>query len=162
MTPVAVSHDADSSLEHAPARLGFLYWDVALRQRFGGKKKSQGRTPGAWAARNAGRSGRRGAGFRRAARSTRPTVLADTLEPFMASRPESTSGRSRTWPIAIDRLTATMGYAAVPASYLRHVIRAAERFGLDPRDIIVELGCRRAVVGQEDVVVQIAADMAGR
>ena len=43
-------------------------------------------------------------------------------------------------PIEIDRLTATMGYAAVPASYLLHAIRAGERFGLDPREIIVELG----------------------
>ena len=37
-------------------------------------------------------------------------------------------------PIEIDRLTATMGYAAVPASYLLHAIRAGERFGLDPRE----------------------------
>ena len=60
-------------------------------------------------------------------------------------------------PIEIDRLTATMGYAAVPASYLLHAIRAGERFGLDPRDIIVELGRRRVVVGQEDAIIGIAA-----
>ncbi len=63
-------------------------------------------------------------------------------------------------PIEIDRLTATMGYAAVPASYLLHAIRAGERFGLDPRDIIVELGKRRVVVGQEDAIIGIAATMA--
>ena len=63
-------------------------------------------------------------------------------------------------PIEIDRLTATMGYAAVPASYLLHAIRAGERFGLDPRDIIVELGRRRVVVGQEDAIIGIAAAMA--
>jgi 4-hydroxy 2-oxovalerate aldolase len=62
-------------------------------------------------------------------------------------------------PIEIDRLTATMGYAAVPASYLLHAIRAGERFGLDPRDIIVELGRRRVVVGQEDAIIGIAASM---
>jgi 4-hydroxy 2-oxovalerate aldolase len=62
-------------------------------------------------------------------------------------------------PIEIDRLTATMGYAAVPASYLLHAIRAGERFGLDPRDIIVELGKRRVVVGQEDAIIGIAASM---
>ena len=61
-------------------------------------------------------------------------------------------------PIEIDRLTATMGYAAVPASYLLHAIRAGERFGIDPRDLIVELGRRRVVVGQEDVIIGIAAD----
>ena len=63
-------------------------------------------------------------------------------------------------PIEIDRLTATMGYAAVPASYLLHAIRAGERFGVDPRDLIVELGRRRVVVGQEDAIIGIAAEMA--
>jgi 4-hydroxy-2-oxovalerate aldolase len=63
-------------------------------------------------------------------------------------------------PIEIDRLTATMGYAGVPASYLLHAIRAGERFRLDPRDIIVELGRRRVVVGQEDAIIGIAASMA--
>ncbi len=63
-------------------------------------------------------------------------------------------------PIVIDRLTATMGYAAVPASYLLHAIRAGERFGLDPREIIVELGRRKVVVGQEDVIIGIAAELA--
>ena len=63
-------------------------------------------------------------------------------------------------PIEIDRLTATMGYAAVPASYLLHAIRAGERFGLDPRDIIIELGRRRVVVGQEDAIIGIATELA--
>ena len=63
-------------------------------------------------------------------------------------------------PIVIDRLTATMGYAQVPASYLLHAIRAGERFGLDPREIIVELGKRKVVVGQEDAIIGIAAEMA--
>ena len=63
-------------------------------------------------------------------------------------------------PIVVDRLTATMGYAAVPASFLLHAIRAGERFGLDPREIIVELGKRQVVVGQEDVIIGVAAEMA--
>ena len=63
-------------------------------------------------------------------------------------------------PIEIDRLTATMGSAAVPASYLLHAVRAGERFGVDPRDLIVELGRRRVMVGQEDAIIGIAASMA--
>ncbi|MGN6872036.1 MAG: 4-hydroxy-2-oxovalerate aldolase [Solirubrobacteraceae bacterium] len=63
-------------------------------------------------------------------------------------------------PILIDRLSLTMGFASVPASYLLHAIRAGDRFGLDPRDIIVELGRRKVVVGQEDAIIGIAADMA--
>ena len=64
--------------------------------------------------------------------------------------------------IEVDRLTATMGYASVPASYLLHAIRAGERFGLDPRDIIVELGRRKVVVGQEDMIIGLAAEMAAK
>ncbi len=63
-------------------------------------------------------------------------------------------------PIVLDRLSMTMGFASVPASYLLHAIRAAERFGLDPRDIIIELGRRKVVVGQEDAIIGIAAEMA--
>ncbi len=63
-------------------------------------------------------------------------------------------------PIVLDRLSMTMGFASVPASYLLHAIRAAERFGLDARDIIVELGRRKVVVGQEDAIIGIAAEMA--
>jgi 4-hydroxy 2-oxovalerate aldolase len=63
-------------------------------------------------------------------------------------------------PIALDRLSMTMGFAAVPSSYLLHAIRAGDRFGLDPREIIVELGKRRVVVGQEDAIIGIAAELA--
>jgi 4-hydroxy-2-oxovalerate aldolase len=63
-------------------------------------------------------------------------------------------------PIVLDRLSITMGFASVPASYLLHAIRAGERFGLDPRAIIVELGKRRVVVGQEDAIIGIAAELA--
>lgn len=63
-------------------------------------------------------------------------------------------------PIVLDRLSMTMGFASVPASYLLHAIRAADRFDLDARDIIVELGRRKVVVGQEDAIIGIAAEMA--
>jgi 4-hydroxy-2-oxovalerate aldolase len=46
---------------------------------------------------------------------------------------EVVRGRIMQRPIEIDRLTATMGCAAVPASYLLHAIRAGEVYGLDPR-----------------------------
>jgi 4-hydroxy 2-oxovalerate aldolase len=60
-------------------------------------------------------------------------------------------------PILVDRLTATMGYAGVPASFLLHTIRAGERFDVDPRDIIVALGERQAVTGQEDMILDVAS-----
>ena len=62
--------------------------------------------------------------------------------------------------IDIDRLTGTLGYAGVPASFLLHAVRAGERFSVDPRQIIVELGRRNAVVGQEDMIIDVAAGLA--
>jgi 4-hydroxy 2-oxovalerate aldolase len=63
-------------------------------------------------------------------------------------------------PIVIDRLTGTLGYAGVPAAFLLHAIRAGERFGVDPREIVLELGRRKAVVGQEDMILDVAAALA--
>ena len=68
----------------------------------------------------------------------------------------------RIGPIVIDRLTGTLGYAGVPASFLLHAIRAGERFDVDPREIVVELGRRKAVVGQEDMIIDVAAALAKR
>jgi 4-hydroxy 2-oxovalerate aldolase len=63
-------------------------------------------------------------------------------------------------PIVVDRLTASMGYANVPASFLLHTIRAGDRFGVDPRDIILALGERHAVTGQEDMILDVASGLA--
>jgi 4-hydroxy 2-oxovalerate aldolase len=49
-----------------------------------------------------------------------------------------------------------LGYAGVYSSFLLHTRRAAEKFGLTPRDILVELGSRRMVGGQEDMIVDVA------
>jgi len=65
-------------------------------------------------------------------------------------------------PIVVDRLTATLGFAGVPASFLLHAVRAGERFGVDPRRIIIALGERKAVVGQEDMIIDVAASLAAR
>lgn len=66
-----------------------------------------------------------------------------------------------TRPVVIDRITLTQGYAGVPGSFLAHAIRAGERFGVDPREIMVEVGQRKAVSGQEDLVIELAARLAG-
>ena len=54
-----------------------------------------------------------------------------------------------------------LGYAGVYSSFLLHTARAAERFGVDPRDILVELGRRRIVGGQEDMIIDVAYELAG-
>ncbi|NLS45421.1 MAG: 4-hydroxy-2-oxovalerate aldolase [Firmicutes bacterium] len=59
-------------------------------------------------------------------------------------------------PQVIDKSSLTLGYAGVYSSFLIHTERAAKRFNLDPRDILLELGKRRMVGGQEDMIIDVA------
>lgn len=65
-----------------------------------------------------------------------------------------------TTPPSVDRTTLTQGFAGVPGSFLHHAFRAAERFGVDARDVLVEVGRRKSVGGQEDLVIEVAAQLA--
>jgi 4-hydroxy 2-oxovalerate aldolase len=67
-----------------------------------------------------------------------------------------------TTPPRVDRTTLTQGFAGVPGSFLHHASRAAERFGVDARDVLVEVGRRQSVSGQEDLVIEVAASLAAR
>ena len=63
-------------------------------------------------------------------------------------------------PIRIDRDALTLGYAGVYSSFLLFAQRSAAKYGLSSRDILVELGRRRTVGGQEDMIEDLALDMA--
>ncbi len=55
-----------------------------------------------------------------------------------------------------------MGYAGVYSSFMLHARRAAERFGVDVRDVLLEVGRRKAVGGQEDWIIEIAHELADK
>jgi len=59
-------------------------------------------------------------------------------------------------PQVIKSAPLMLGYAGVYSSFLLHTYKAAEKFKLNPRDILVELGRRKMVGGQEDMIVDVA------
>lgn len=65
-------------------------------------------------------------------------------------------------PQEITRDSLVLGYAGVYSSFLLHAKRAAEKYNVDSRDILIKLGRSQVVGGQEDMIYDVAAEMAAK
>ncbi|AGK53601.1 4-hydroxy-2-oxovalerate aldolase [Bacillus sp. 1NLA3E] len=65
-------------------------------------------------------------------------------------------------PQEITRDSLVLGYAGVYSSFALHAKRAATKFGIDSREILLELGRRKVIGGQEDMIIDVAAEIAKR
>ena len=69
---------------------------------------------------------------------------------FASSLPDSTG------------ITIVSGLAGVFSGFSKPVQRASKQMGVDPRDVFFELGRRKVVGGQEDIIIEVAAELASR
>ena len=74
----------------------------------------------------------------------------EVVRPIMAREP------------VMDRDAIMLGYTGSYSSFLLHAKRAGERYGVPPHEILAEVGRRRYVGGQEDMLIDIAIELAGR
>lgn len=75
-------------------------------------------------------------------------VAEDVVRPIMTHEPK------------VNRQALLLGYAGVYSSFLLHAERAADRFGVSAKEVLLEAGRRQAVGGQEDLLIDIAAELA--
>jgi 4-hydroxy-2-oxovalerate/4-hydroxy-2-oxohexanoate aldolase len=62
--------------------------------------------------------------------------------------------------VRVDRESLTLGFAGVYSTFLLHSKRASQRYGVPARDILVELGRKKMIGGQEDMILDTAMTMA--
>lgn len=65
-----------------------------------------------------------------------------------------------TTPTRVDRDALVLGYAGVYSSFLLFAKRASAKYGVPSQDILMEMARRKSVGGQEDMIEDVAMDMA--
>ena len=63
-------------------------------------------------------------------------------------------------PLRVDRDSLIMGYAGVYSSFLLHAKRVGEKYRIPSGDILVELGKMKTIGGQEDMIEDVALNLA--
>ena len=67
----------------------------------------------------------------------------------------------RTYP-KISPLSIVSGLAGVFSGFAKHVERVSVQYGVDPRDVFFELGRKKVVAGQEDMIIEVAMSLLGK
>ncbi len=65
-------------------------------------------------------------------------------------------------PPVTDSISIVSGLAGVFSGFKHQVLDESRRAGVDPRDVFFELGRRQAIAGQEDLIIDVAAELSGR
>lgn len=73
---------------------------------------------------------------------------------------ENIISKIMTKPQDINLITLSSGLAGIFSGFAPHAAKAAKRFGVDVRDVLMELGKRKTIAGQEDIIVEVAAHIA--
>jgi 4-hydroxy 2-oxovalerate aldolase len=60
----------------------------------------------------------------------------------------------------INSINVASGMAGVFSGFIKHVQRVSTQYGVDPKDVFFNLGKRRVVAGQEDIIIEVAMDIA--
>ncbi len=61
---------------------------------------------------------------------------------------------------SVKTISIVSGLAGVFSGFSKHVERVSANYGVDPRDVFFELGRRKVVAGQEDMIIEVAREMA--
>lgn len=54
------------------------------------------------------------------------------------------------------------GLSGVFSGFMKPVDRVSKQYGVDPRDVFFELGRRKIIAGQEDLIIEVAADLSAK
>lgn len=96
------------------------------------------------------------AAFERAGWTTNVDLfgLIDTAEQIVAPLMKE--------PQIVDETALVLGYAGVYSTFFHPTKRASRKYGVPTRDILMELGRRGVIGGQEDMIIDVAMELSGR